>query len=96
MRKLIAGIVVYAALIGPGVLTAQSPHRRAVQPTNLRYRGERKTLSEELVFQRALQRARQREARIQSRKWSGRSIVRPGLRPRHFTASFRPYWYGAF
>ena len=97
MRNLIAGMIVYTVFgTAPGMVTAQSPQRRAIQPTDIRHRGVRKTLSEELVFQRALLRARQRETRIQSRKWSGRSILRPGVWPRYRSVSVQRYWYGPF
>lgn len=109
MRTWIAmglGLLVASAFAGPAA--AQAPFAQNDEPnSSLRYdgrfeadRAERQRLAKarRLIYQRAVEKARQRAARIEARKWAGVSPARPTIQAGVFGTRLNPdpwaHWTG--
>jgi hypothetical protein len=85
MRKLLMTAGICTAL-GWAVLPAfaQSPKEQSPKETNYEQdafpsTGHRPTVADQIIFERSVREARERESRIESRHWRGISLQRPTI-----------------
>ena len=93
MRKLVALLGLCLLTTVPEFAAAQTPDSPIESVRNNRYRNIRRpmTLQDQLVYQRAHQRAIQREARLDARKWTGYSPLRPTIVDGHHSQDLNGY-----
>jgi|GEM_PF-6315159 len=80
LLALVSSMVVMTTLTSSAI--AKRPYRnnfRTVSYNSYQANSHEMTVSERLIYERALFRAQNRAARIQARKWAGISLSRPSL-----------------
>ena len=92
MPKLIACLGMCLLFSALEFAAAQTPASR-IEPTPNRYSNIRRpmTMQEHLIHQRAINRAVQREARLETRKWTGQSDLRPNVADGHYSNDLNGY-----
>ncbi len=94
MKSIVLGLGI-AATAFSGVATAQSPILPPAPPATTdvprQYVRRPVTDAEQLIFERAVVRAREREARMEVRRWTGQSMQRPNVRIGHYSSDLNQH-----
>ncbi len=77
MRKLFVGLGICVALSAAGRAFAQTPNSNRYEQDVARSTGRQASLADQVIYERAVREARERESRIESRHWAGISAQRP-------------------
>lgn len=80
------------SVLPPGVPHASPAHVSQAGPDG-RIRRQA-TQSEQFIFERATEKARQRDFRMESKKWAGYSPLRPAVNHGHYSNDLNRYLWG--
>jgi hypothetical protein len=93
MRTIAACLGLCLLLAAPELVSAQTPTTQIESARNNKYRNIRRpmTPAEQMIYQRAVRRAVQREARLNAQKWAGYSPLRPTISDGHYSADLNRF-----